>query len=365
MLKSKYYLFILFCMGLFISSKATHNRAGEITYKWLFGYTYQIKITIYTEIGGANMPDRCEDTLCFGDGTIAVVLRSNGNCNGPCSPACEGLPLAGGTIKLNEYVTTHTYAGPGYYKICVEDPNRTAGVVNIPNSVNQVFYLESYLIIPIFGSGHNSSPVFNFPPLDNGCTNNCFYHNPGAYDLEGDSISYELTFCRGSMGVNTTGYSYPNSGVGGTFNINSVTGTLTWCTPQLQGDYNVATLIKEWRKDTDGSYFLVGSVLRDAQFTMSTCTNIKEIKEQETLVTIFPNPITENFTVTFNHNYNELFTIDLFDVAGRKIKTFLNNESLTKQNTFQLILENIHQGIYFLKITGNHGTNITKKIIKQ
>ena len=272
MFKLKCHLFLFFVFGIFLTTKATHNRAGEITYKWLFGYTYQIKVTTYTNIGGTNLADRCEDTVYFGDGTRAVVLRSNGVCNGSCSPACEGQPLPGGTIKLNEYVTTHTYPGPGNYKISMEDPNRNAGVINIPNSVSQVFYIESFLVIPVFGTGKNDSPILTFPPIDNGCVGKCFLHNPGAVDLDGDSISYELTTCRGSFGVTCTGYTYPATG-GGTYNVDAITGTLTWCTPQMQGEYNLAMIVKEWRKDADGNYFLVGYILRDLQVDVGSCNN--------------------------------------------------------------------------------------------
>ena len=69
MFKNRYVLFTILCLGFFLSSKATHNRAGEITYKWLFGYTYEIKVTTYTNINGTNLADRCEDTVYFGDGT--------------------------------------------------------------------------------------------------------------------------------------------------------------------------------------------------------------------------------------------------------------------------------------------------------
>lgn len=271
MLKVRYYLFIIFCVAFFSNAKATHNRAGEITYKWLYGYTYQIKVTTYTNIGSANLADRCEDTVYFGDGARAVVLRSNGPCTGPCA-GCEGDPLPGNTIKLNEYVTTHTYPGPGNYKITMEDPNRNAGVINIPNSVNQVFYIESFLVIPTFGSGKNSSPVLTFPPIDNGCVGKCFLHNPGAYDLDGDSISYELTTCRGHNGATCPGYTFPTTG-GGVYDVNATTGTLTWCTPQMQGEYNLAMIIREWRKDDGGDYFLVGYILRDLQVDVGSCSN--------------------------------------------------------------------------------------------
>lgn len=270
MYKFRFTIFSILCFVCFFTSKATHNRAGEITYKWLFGYTYQIKVTTYTNINGTNLADRCEDTVYFGDGTRAVVLRSNGPVGG-CSPASEGVPL-NLNIKLNEYVVTHTYPGPGNYKISMEDPNRNAGVINLPNSVNQVFYIESFLVIPTFGSGKNSSPILTFPPIDDGCVYKCFVHNPGAVDIEGDSLSYELTTCRGSGGGTCPGYTYPATG-GGVYNVNATTGTLTWCSPQLQGEYNLAMIIKEWRKDDGGEYFLVGYVLRDLQVDVGSCSN--------------------------------------------------------------------------------------------
>ena len=270
MFKVRFLLIITFCLGFSLTSKATHNRAGEITYKWLFGYTYEIKVTTYTNINGANLADRCEDTVYFGDGTRAVVLRSNGLPTSACSGGFNGQPL-NSNIKLNEYITTHTYPGPSNYKISMEDPNRNAGVININNSVNQVFYIESFLVIPSFGFiRYNNSPILTFPPIDDGCVYKCFLHNPGAVDLDGDSLSYELTQCRGTNGAPVS--TYPQTG-GGTYNVNATTGTLTWCSPQMQGEYNLAMLIKEWRKDDDGEYFLVGYILRDLQVDVGACSN--------------------------------------------------------------------------------------------
>jgi len=264
--------FIVVCVvTLSFKSYATHNRAGEITYKWLYGYTYEIKITTYTNIDFSAQIDKCEDSLNFGDGSkVVAVLRSNGSPTANCPR--NGIEIIAGKTKLNEYVTTHTYPGPGNYKLSMEDPNRNIGVTNLPNSGNQVFYIESYLVISTF-LGQNNSPVLSFPPIDNGCVGRCFYHNPGASDIDGDSLSYELTDCRGSDGVPIVGYEFPVAGSGGTYNIDAVTGTLTWCVPQLQGEYNLALIIKEWRKTFDGDRVLVGYVLRDLQVVVGTCNN--------------------------------------------------------------------------------------------
>ena len=343
-------------------SKATHNRAGEITFKWVGPslYTYQIKVITYTNINGANLADRCQDTVYFGDGTRAVVNRSNGPIGG-CAPAREGVPL-NSDIKVNEYITTHTYPGPGNYKISMEDPNRNAGVINIPNSVNQVFYIESYLVIPFFGSGKNSSPVLTFPPIDKGCVGKCFVHNPGAYDEDGDSLSYELTYCRGSGGAICPGYTYPAAGSGGIYNVDPVSGTLTWCSPQLQGEYNLAMIIKEWRKKDDGEYFLIGYVLRDLQVDVGTCSN-----NQPTVQVITDTCVLAGSTVTklikATDPDADLLTLSANGgpfVVSSSPATFVSTTSLTSVNgtfNWQTNCTHIRKTPYqvTIKVTDNDG----------
>ncbi|MBK6832745.1 MAG: hypothetical protein IPG89_00105 [Bacteroidetes bacterium] len=60
------YIIVLSCLFYSLKLNAAY-RAGNITYSWLFGYTYQIKFTTYT----TDMPDPyCQiDSICFGDGT--------------------------------------------------------------------------------------------------------------------------------------------------------------------------------------------------------------------------------------------------------------------------------------------------------
>jgi hypothetical protein len=344
---------------MFIYSKINAGyHAGNITYSWLYGYTYQIKLTTFTGIGGGLFNDYCQDTLCFGDGTGALLLRSNGPIVG-CAPAHDGVPI-NPNINLNEYVTTHSYPGPGNYTICFEGQNRNAGVINIPNSVNNSISFFSLLVIPAFGSGKNNSSVFANHPISNGCLNNgCFTYNPSATDPDGDSLSYEIAPCKGTGGIITPGYTYPSTGAGGTFSINTVSGTLIWCNPQIQGDYNVVVKITEWRKDDDGNYYTIGYVERDTELSVSNCTSINEEKLQENNVTIFPNP-TNNFT-TIQLSSKEKYSFQLYDMAGK----LLSVQNCSNTSSYILNIENFAEGIYFLKITGNDNSTITKKIIKQ
>lgn len=273
--------FLLFSSLL---SFATHNRAGEILYKRVAPYTaiiegvsvpvfnYSITVITYTD-DGPQVADRCEDTVYFGDGERGIANRINGgsNCGGGCAH-CGSLTIneSNYKVKINIYTIMHQYAGAGSYKIQMFDPNRNGGVHNITNSDQQPFYLESLLIINNI-SGANSSPIFYNPPTDKACLGKCFYHNPGAYDVDGDSLSFELTTSRGVGGTTVPGYFYPETGSGGVFNINAVTGLLTWCTPQLSAEYNLAFIVREWRKNSSGNYQLIGYVLRDMQVIVVNC----------------------------------------------------------------------------------------------
>jgi len=278
---------ILFALLTLFSIYAfgTHNRAGEILYKRIQPftstvggitvqvYTYSFTIIKYFD-HGQSIADRCEDTLHFGDGTKGIAPRINGLSNCGCGSALCGEIIISDpqyTVKKNIYTITHTYSGPGNYLVRSLDPNRNQGVMNIPNSVNLPFYIESLLIINSF-TGANSSPEFNFPPTDRACVGKCFYHNPGAFDSDGDSLSYVITESRGEGGQVVPGYSYPATG-GGTYGIHATTGVLTWCTPQAQGEYNLAFIVQEWRKNTSGKYQLIGYVLRDMQVVVVTCPN--------------------------------------------------------------------------------------------
>src|SRR5437016_389598 len=72
------YFLIIALFGIAFSLKATHNRAGEITYKWISGYTYYITLVTYTD-DGPSVADRCKMTIYFGDGDSCQAIRQNGS----------------------------------------------------------------------------------------------------------------------------------------------------------------------------------------------------------------------------------------------------------------------------------------------
>jgi len=258
---------------------ATHLRAGEITLQRVSctGLTFRITITVYTDTGS---PIKFGDgELNFGDGSNPLITPSIDNTLRP------DLGPEVGTVS---YTVEHTFAGPGKYTISYLEANRNAGILNMTNSVGTRFYVETQIIIDPF-LGCSNTPRLLVPPIDKGCTGAAFYHNPGAFDPDGDSLSYELTIPKREKDANVFGYLDPNSkkfydaiglnygtanedGSGPpTFSIDQ-TGTLLWDSPGAPGEYNVAFLIKEWRK-INGIWINLGFVTRDMQIIIEDCLN--------------------------------------------------------------------------------------------
>lgn len=246
-----YCRFLLVAVALFaatllfsVRAYATHNRAGEITYRQISALTFEVTVITYTATGPGWTADRPELDIAWGDNTTSTL------------PRCEEIMLPD-YYKRNKYVGQHTYGGPGIFNITVEDPNRNANVTNIPNSVNTLFAISTTMIIePTLGL--NSTPILTQPPVDKAAVGQLFVHNPGAYDPDGDSLAYKITPCREENGAPIPNYSYPAAS--NYIKVDEITGDLIWNTPIMVGVYNVAMLIEEWR---DG--VKIGEIIRDMQ----------------------------------------------------------------------------------------------------
>lgn len=236
---------------------ATHNRAGEITYIQLSDLTYEITITTFTYT--LSFADRQQLEVNWGDNSTSIAER-------------KSILYLPNYYKRNIYTITHTYPGPGVYRIVVQDPNRNADVKNIPNSVNVVFSVSTTLIVnPAIG--RNNTPVLLNPPYDKAARGYVFIHNPGAFDPDGDSLSYKLTVCTREDGKPIENYTLPPAT--NFIRVDSVSGDLIWNTPADTGKFNVAMEIQEWRYGKK-----IGMVVRDMQIEVYDTKNKPPVNGQ-------------------------------------------------------------------------------------
>lgn len=89
------------------------------------------------------------------------------------------------------------------------------------------------------------------------------------------------------------------------------------------------------------------------------------VKNNETPTLVFPNPAQDQFNIDIHLTQPEYLNFELYDANGKLVEVLLRDWVKTKDNTFNFSLRDVSNGIYFLKITGNYNTSITKKIIKQ
>ncbi|MDR1792894.1 MAG: gliding motility-associated C-terminal domain-containing protein [Bacteroidales bacterium] len=243
-------LVVFILMSLAFSGFATHERAGEITYRHISGRTYEFTITTY--VYTASPAKREYLDIDWGDGSSKETV-----------PRISETFITN-DITRNIYIATHTFNSNGTYTVSMEDPNRNADIINIPRSIEVPFYIETVIVINATFGG-NSSPVLTNPPVDNGCVGAIFYHNPAAVDAEGDSLVYSLINCKGIDGVDIPGYTLP---LANSITIDRNSGDFVWDAPRAQGEYNIAILIEEYR-----SGIKIGSIIRDMQINIASCDN--------------------------------------------------------------------------------------------
>jgi hypothetical protein len=262
-------------------------RAGEITVQRIDcnSLDFLITITVFTNTKNTTVKfggDPDLSYLYFGDGQREFIGEQPNVIRYDLDPD--------GSIATASVTIRHHYSSYQQYKISYQEPNRNAGVLNMDNSVNTLFYIETVInldpYLDLIG-GCSSSPRLLVPPIDKACTGATWTHNPGAYDPDQkDSISYEMVIPNSAENLNVvhyrdpndrgfyTNYNTANEDKNGppTWGINAVTGTITWDAPGKAGEYNIAFVVKEWRK-IQGVWYNLGFVRRDMQIIVEDCDN--------------------------------------------------------------------------------------------
>ncbi|WP_192351612.1 gliding motility-associated C-terminal domain-containing protein [Algoriphagus sp. Y33] len=266
-------LFLIFLVAGISEAWATHIRAGEITAE---RESPQSLVYIITVVGYTDTRSNVifgPGEIDFGDGRVVEGLNTENEF--------ELVESLGNLIEKNTFVIRHTFQGPGTYTIRFLEQNRNDKTLNMDNSVDTPFYVETTITIDPF-IGVNNSPVLTIPPVDNGAVNVRYIHNPGAYDPDGDSLAYEMDVPKQQFQRPVNNYRSPASpefsfskedgSTPATLTLDPITGDLIWDAPGTAGQFNVAFRINEYRK-LNGKWELIGSVVRDMQIIIENSNN--------------------------------------------------------------------------------------------
>jgi hypothetical protein len=269
-------LTVIVGLSAFQSTKASHAAGGEITYEWLTGNTYKIKLALYRDCSGIPFPTSVVIDYTSGCGLYGTVSLNQVGSGIPISPLCSSsVALSscyGGalySIKKKTYEGIITLQGTCsdwqfVYTTCC----RNGGITNLVNSSTYGFYITALL--------NNSDVPFNNSVQFAGISTSTIYNNIttafnwNTYDVDGDSVHYELVSARdnGFPIPYNIGYSPTQPfAVSTPTLLDPSTGILT-VTPNATQLTAISVKVSEYRNG-----FLVGEVYRDYQVSVINDTN--------------------------------------------------------------------------------------------
>ena len=265
-------LLICACALALLPASATHLSGGEITWSCLGPNQYRVSLTLFRDCAGTTMQPTAAlrvvgSNLSY---TAFMPLESSSEVTQLCpalmpSSACNGGALPG--LERYTYAMDLPLSSGQIWSLSYTEVYRNAAVVNLitpDNVANHIHAQINTVLAPC-----NDSPHFTNTPIPYVCVGQPVQYSYGAYDSDGDSLSYELISALGSNAV-PLAYVWPNSAsspIAG-IQINAVTGALNF-TPMLSGNWVVVVKVTQFNSSGQA----LGHVIRDMQFVVYACTN--------------------------------------------------------------------------------------------
>ncbi|MFM2191300.1 MAG: hypothetical protein RLZZ118_257 [Bacteroidota bacterium] len=283
-------------VGLSQQAKASHAAGGELTYEWLSGSTYRFTLKFYRDCTGISEPtnfNMCYYNTCnqtyYNQTLVKTTTLPNGSPNG--TPVPTGCPNP--TACQNSTSTIPGFEEWWYQGDVTLASQCTEWAFWISESARNTQYnigggqLYIFTTLNNLLAQGNSSPNFSFKPVPYICVNQVWTYNNGAYDVNGDSLSYAsvVPYTGASSAGTGTGSctnNYPPGNVSANvgfpaynaatspfpslfFGINSSTGIIQSLPNQVS--QNVITVeVSEWRNGVK-----IGTILRDIQIAIVNC----------------------------------------------------------------------------------------------
>lgn len=270
-------LALTFTLLLVQNVKASHIAGGDLSYTCLGNNQYQINLNLFVDCLGFD--PGAQQTIdfvstCGGTATMSVDVTNPGGteisqlCPSQLvNSTCSGGNLPGmwvfhftGIVTLAPPCDTWTMS----WTTCC----RNAAILNITGADNFGSYIQATL--NSITDSCNNSPSFTSQPIPYVCANQQVVYNYGVVETDGDSLFYSLIDAMDAGAVNLVyevGYTAlaPIPGI----TIDQSNGLLTF-TPTTLGNFVVVIMVQEY----DNSGNLIGTVMRDIQFIVQSCSNI-------------------------------------------------------------------------------------------
>lgn len=258
------------------------------------------------------------------------------------------------------------------YGYCMDTNNNVLTMSNISNAGFGLYtgcgldqgiypgYLDVY-DIPL-----NDPIIFN--NICNGTYNIVSITDPENNFLESNEnnnwVSVPVTLTQQSSPSGNSSYNYSVNGLQATFINTSPSGnTYLW----NFGDGSWDTTYNPIHTYTAAGTYSVSLISLNQCFAMTSqviaITGMNEYQKANLNLRVYPNPLTQNSSVTYYVSGNSHVHLEITDLSGRKIATLVDENQ--KQGVQKIFLKNIYlrPGVYFLYLdVNNHGSDAVKII---
>ena len=277
-------LLVLLSVLFTLQTQASHLMGGQITSRNLGGLYYEVTLTLYRDSLGIPM----------GTQQIITYTDSTGNFTIAQHFVNYDTTLTtniGNGVERYVFVDTITFPFVGKFKASMNNCCRNAAILNLPNPSTNSLYLD----VDITADPSNSSPVFLNEPITVAQLNQPFSYNPLPFDIDGDSLSWQLDIpydiLGGTiLGTPIPGYVLPPSDTLAPFSIDPLTGEITFI-PIVIGNFQVSVKAIEWRNGIQ-----IGYIRRDMQLLVVPSSNTPvQVQVNTSVQKTTTNPIYINF----------------------------------------------------------------------
>jgi|GEM_PF-4460825 len=301
-MKSKYLAVVLFFFLAPGVSKlyASHIAGGELVYTWVSGSTYHFTFKLYRDCTGvavSNSVQLCYKNSCNSN-MYQLTLPESATINGGApngtqvSSGCPGYPttcnpgVSSTIYGFEEYwyegnVTLPVQCNKWTFSVTVSARNPNSNLAGSGGG----FYVEATLN-NLVAQG-NSSAQFTVKPVPYVCVNQPYVYNNGAFDLNNDSLGYQIMQPETESGCNaaptdiqfsSTLYNLVNNPIAtnNTFVLDTITGQLNF-TPSAIGKYTLALRVTEYRNKV-----AISTTMRDIQVYVIACSISAPVVQPDT-----------------------------------------------------------------------------------
>lgn len=138
--------------------------------------------------------------------------------------------------------------------------------------------------------------------------------------------------------------------------------TFNWTAP-VTATGNVTVYFTGVAANGDGNE--AGDYVYSGSQVLSPITTGVESLSLSNSLTVYPNPIKDNFNLSFELQKPENISAEILDCSGKQVLSVVRNEMINDKYSTQISLKDkgIKGGLYFLHVKQSNGNSVVKKLI--